>query len=115
MPTYIYVRADWPHFRWSDEKIVPQLVRVRHRQGRLIGRMEGLGFQFKAEAELQTLTEDVIKSTEIEGEILDREQARSSIARRLGMDIGALLPANRNVDGLVEMTLDATQKDKFKF
>jgi Fic family protein len=109
------VRADWPHFRWSDEKIAPQLVRVRHRQGRLIGRMEGLGFQFKAEAELQTLTEDVIKSTEIEGEILDREQARSSIARRLGMDIGALLPADRNVEGVVEMTLDATQKDKFKF
>jgi Fic family protein len=72
--------------------------------------MEGLGFQFKAEAVLQTLTEDVIKSSEIEGEVLDRAQVRSSIARRLGMDIGALLPADRNVEGVVEMMLDATQK-----
>src|SRR5664280_2385645 len=108
MPTYIYERADWPLFRWSEQKIAPQLVRVRHRQGRLIGRMEGLGFQFKAEAELQTLTEDVIKSSEIEGEVLDRAQVRSSIARRLGMDIGALTPADRNVEGAVEMMLDAT-------
>jgi len=110
MPTYIHERADWPHFRWSNEKIAPQLARVRHHQGRLIGRMEGLGFQFKAEAVLQTLTEDVVKSSEIEGEVLDREQVRSSIARRLGMDIGALLPADRNVEGVVEMMLDATQK-----
>jgi Fic family protein len=110
MSTYIHERADWPHFRWSDDKIAPQLVRVRHQQGRLIGRMEGLGFQFKAEAVLQTLTEDVIKSSEIEGEVLDRAQVRSSIARRLGMDIGALLPADRNVEGIVEMMLDATQK-----
>jgi Fic family protein len=110
MPTYVYERADWPQFRWSDEKIAPQLARVRHRQGRLIGRMEGLGFRFKAEAVLQTLTEDVIKSSEIEGEALDREQVRSSLARRLGMDIGALTPADRNVEGAVEMMLDATRK-----
>jgi Fic family protein len=115
MPTYIHERGDWPQFRWSEEKIAPQLLRVRYHQGRLIGHMEGLGFQFKAEAVLQTLTEDVIKSSEIEGEVLDRAQVRSSIARRLGMDIGALLPADRNVEGVVEMTLDATQKDKFKF
>jgi Fic family protein len=110
MPTYIYERADWPQFRWSEQKIAPQLARVRHRQGRLIGRMEGLGFRFKAEAVLQTLTEEVIKSSEIEGEALDRDQVRSSIARRLGMDIGALTPADRNVEGVVEMMLDATQK-----
>jgi len=109
MPSYIYQKAEWPNFRWDEAKIATQLAHVRHRQGRLIGRMEGLGFQFKAEAVLQTLTEEVIKSSEIEGEILDREQVRSSIARRLGMDIGALLPADRNVEGVVEMMLDATQ------
>jgi len=86
------------------------LSEVRHRQGRLIGRMETLGFQLRDEAVLQTLTEEVIKSSEIEGEVLDREQVRSSIARRLGMDIGGLTPADRNVEGVVEMTLDATQR-----
>ena len=110
MSSYIYELADWPQFRWSEEKLAAQLARVRHHQGRLIGRMEGLGFQFKAEAVLQTLTEEVIKSSEIEGEVLDREQVRSSIARRLGMDIGALMPADRHVEGVVEMMLDATQK-----
>jgi Fic family protein len=82
---------------------------VRHRQGRLIGRMETLGFPLRAEAILQTLTEDVVKSSEIEGEVLDRDQVRSSIARRLGIDIGGLTPADRNVEGVVEMILDATQ------
>ena len=82
---------------------------MRHRQGRLIGRMEGLGFQLRAEAVLHTLTEDVLKSSEIEGEKLDRDQVRSSIARRLGIDIGGLTPADRNVEGVVEMMLDATQ------
>jgi Fic family protein len=110
MPSFIHEQPDWPTFRWREDKIAAQLARVRHRQGRLIGRMEGLGFQFKAEAVLQALTEEVIKSSEIEGEILDREQVRSSIARRLGMDIGALMPADRNVEGVVEMMLDATQK-----
>jgi Fic family protein len=82
---------------------------VRHRQGRLIGRMEVLGFPLRNEAVLQTLTEEVMKSSEIEGEMLDREQVRSSIARRLGMDIGGLTAADRNVEGVVEMMLDATQ------
>src|SRR5271157_4757308 len=72
--------------------------------------MEALGFQLRAEAVLQTLTEDVLKSSEIEGEKLDRDQVRSSIARRLGVDIGALTPADRNVEGVVEMMLDATER-----
>jgi Fic family protein len=110
MMTYIHEGADWPKFRWSEGKIALQLADVRHRQGRLIGRMEGLGFPFKAEAFLETLTEEVIKSSEIEGEVLDKEQVRSSIARRLGLDIGALTPADRNVEGVVEMVLDATQR-----
>ena len=106
---YIHELKDWPVFRWSEEALTGRLAAVRHRQGRLIGRMEALGFQLKAEAVLQTLTEDVLKSSEIEGELLDKEQVRSSIARRLGMDIGALKPADRDVEGVVEMMLDATQ------
>ena len=109
MPTYIHELEDWPSFRWSHEKLASTLAAVRHRQGRLIGKMEGLGFQLRAEAVLQSLTEETIKSSEIEGEILDREQVRSSIARRLGMDIGGLTPVDRNGEGVVEMMLDATQ------
>jgi Fic family protein len=108
--TYIHERAGWPGFRWDHARISPLLVDVRHRQGRLIGRMEGLGFQLRAEAVLQSLTEEVVKSSEIEGEKLDRDQVRSSIARRLGIDIGGLLPKDRDVEGVVEMMLDATQR-----
>ena len=107
--TYIHERSNWPEFRWDSERISRLLVEVRHRQGRLIGRMEGLGFQLRKEAVLNTLTEDVLKSSEIEGEKLDRDQVRSSIARRLGIDIGGLTPADRDVEGVVEMMLDATQ------
>jgi Fic family protein len=107
--TYIHQADDWPHFRWSNEELAQRLAAVRHRQGRLIGRMEALGFPLREEAVLQALTEDVLKSSEIEGEILDREQVRSSIARRLGMDIGGLVAADRHVEGVVEMMLDATQ------
>src|SRR5208282_4263339 len=107
--TYIHERAGWPGFRWDYERISARLVDVRHRQGRLIGRMEGLGFQLRAEAVLDSLTEEVLKSSEIEGETLDRNQVRSSIARRLGLDIGGLTPTDRDVEGVVEMMLDATQ------
>ena len=107
--TYIHELPDWPNLRWSDEKLAQPLAAVRHRQGRLIGHMEALGFPLRAEAVLHALTEDVLKSSEIEGEVLDREQVRSSIARRLGMDIGGLVEADRNVEGVVEMMLDATQ------
>src|SRR5207302_2737307 len=79
-------------------------------QGRLLGRMDALGFNLQQEAVLQTLTSDVLKSSEIEGEKLDAEQVRSSIARRLGIDIGALKPADRDVEGIVEMMLDATRR-----
>lgn len=109
MTRYIHQQAGWPKFRWDEAALAAGLAEVRHRQGRLIGRMEALGFKLRAEAVLTTLTEDVLKSSEIEGEHLDREQVRSSIARRLGMDIGALTPADRNVEGVVEMMLDATQ------
>jgi Fic family protein len=107
---YIHERPQWPEFEWNSEEVSERLVLVRHKQGRLLGRMGSLGFNLKAEASLQTLTEEVVKSSEIEGEILDRDQVRSSIAQRLGMDIGALTPAERHVEGVVELMLDATQK-----
>ena len=110
MPSYIHERDDWPRFRWSEKKLANPLAAVRHKQGRLIGRMEALGFSLREEASLQTLTEEVVKSSEIEGEALDREQVRSSIARRLGIDIGGLEPVDRHVEGVVEMILDATEK-----
>jgi Fic family protein len=109
MTRYIHERTAWPNFTWDQKRLAAPLAALRHRQGRLIGRMEGLGFSLRAEAVLQTLTLEVLKSSEIEGEILDRDQVRSSIARRLGMDIGGLTPADRNVEGMVEMMLDATQ------
>src|SRR6266550_2758272 len=107
---YIHELQDWPRFTWNRAQLSEPLAAVRHRQGRLIGHMEALGFNLRQEAILQTLTADVLKSSEIEGEKLDAEQVRSSIARRLGMDIGALRPADRNVEGIVEMMLDATRR-----
>ncbi|MDH4226119.1 MAG: Fic family protein [Deltaproteobacteria bacterium] len=106
---FIHDLNDWPQFRWDINRLADRLASVRHRQGRLIGHMEALGFKLRAEALLQTLTDDVIKSSEIEGEMLDKEQVRSSIARRLGMDIGGLTSVDRHVEGVVEMVLDATQ------
>jgi Fic family protein len=110
MPEYVYERESWPKFDWSDEKLATPLAAVRHHQGRLIGHMEALGFKLRDEAVLETITEDVLKSSEIEGELLDKEQVRSSIARRLGIDIGEPIPAGHDVEGIVEMMLDATQK-----
>ena len=106
---YIHERSGWPALDWDSGRISQQLAEVRHRQGRLIGRMEALGFQLRTEAVLDTLTEDVLKSSEIEGEKLDRDQVRSSIARRLGIDIAGVTTADRNVEDVVEMMLDATQ------
>jgi len=106
---YIYQQPGWPKFSWNHGLIDVPLAALRHRQGRLLGRMESLGFPQRSEAVLQTLTQDVLKSGEIEGERLSAEQVRSSIARRLGMDIAGLIPADRGVDGVVEMALEATQ------
>jgi Fic family protein len=107
---FIHELDDWPKFHWNAETIAAPLAAVRDRQTRLIRHMEALGFNLQQEAVLQTLTADVLKSSEIEGEKLDAAQVRSSIARRLGMDIGALKPADRNVEGVVEMMLDATRR-----
>src|SRR5882672_3819077 len=107
---YIHHRTEWPEFRWDQSKLADLLAEVRHLQGRLLGRMESLGFRLREEAMLQVLTQDVVKTSEIEGEKLDAETVRSSIARRMGLDIGALRPVDRNVEGIVEIMLDATRK-----
>ena len=109
MSPYIYQFPDWPRFQWDSESLMPKIIDLRHRQGRLLGRMESLGFSLQMDAELQTVTLDVLKSSEIEGELLNADQVRSSVARRLGMDAGGATRADRAVDGVVEMMLDATQ------
>lgn len=106
--TYIHQRPEWPRLHWRAEIIGEQLTQIRLEQGRLIGRMEGLGFDLQQEAVLETLTEDVVNTSQIEGENLDPSAVRSSIASRLGIDIGALEPVDRDVEGVVDMMLDAT-------
>ncbi|MBY0403818.1 MAG: Fic family protein [Cyanobacteria bacterium] len=105
---FIYQHPDWPNFYWQPESLTEKLAATRHAQGRLVGRMEALGFSMQQEAILETLTQDVLKSNEIEGEHLDNQQVRSSIARRMGLDVGGLVPSDREVEGVVEMMLDAT-------
>lgn len=107
---YLWEQKEWPELTWDEGQLSKLLATVSHEQGRLQGKMETLGFDLRNEAHLRTLTEDVIKSSEIEGEKLDPDQVRSSIARRLGMDIAGLVQADRNVEGVVEMMLDATEK-----
>src|ERR1700730_3138598 len=108
MTEYIHRDQDWPKFHWDLDALSAPLADIRHRQGRLLGRMESLGFSLQKEAELETLTLDVLKSSEIEGENLPADHVRSSIARRLGMETAGTIP-EREVEGIVEMMLDATQ------
>jgi Fic family protein len=106
---YIWQRDDWPHWQFDLVRLSPLLAQVHQSQGRLLGRMHDLGVGLRDRATLQVLTEDVLKTSEIEGEKLNPESVRSSLARRLGVDIGALAEADRRVDGVVAMVLDATQ------
>jgi len=107
--SYIHQLNVWPKFIWDHKKITALLGPVRNRQGRFVGRVEAMGFSLRTEALLKTLTLDVVKSSEIEGEVLNADKVRSSIARRLGLDIAGMVPSDRDVDGVVEMMLDATQ------
>jgi Fic family protein len=107
--TWIHELTSWPHFSWDEVAIANQLISVRYRQGYLLGRMEMLGFDLKQEASLSVLTSEVVKSSAIEGEILNPEEVRSSLARRLGIVLGGLPQASRDVEGIVEVMIDATQ------
>ena len=108
--SYIYQLDEWPKFKWKTEKFLGLLTEARNLQGRLFGRMDSLGFELRNEAFLDTITLDVLKSFEIEGEILNPEQVRSSVARKLGLEFAGAVESDRNVDGVVEMMLDVTQK-----
>lgn len=110
MKIYTHEKENWTDFTWDNKKVMIKLGEARNQQGRLLGKMESLGFDLQNEAVLNTLTLDVIKSSEIEGEFLEIEQVRSSIARRLGIDIAGAVESERHVEGVVEMMLDATQK-----
>ena len=107
--TYIHQLPDWPRFQWSAERLAGPLAAVRNAQGRHLGKMETLGFSLQEEACLEVLTSDVVQSWAIEGERLDAREVRSSIASQLGLDVGGLPAAGREVEGIVEMMLDATQ------
>ncbi len=109
MAKYIYQYSNWPYFTWDEKKIQVILGKVRHLQGKLYGQISSLGFSLKKETLLSTLTLDVLKSSEIEGKILNYEQVRSSIARKLGIDYAGMVFPDRDVEGVVEMMLDATQ------
>lgn len=107
---WIHEQKDWPNFTWDERALSALLIQTRHQQGRLLGRMEALGFPIRQEASLDTLTTDVVTSSAIEGEELNQDEVRSSIARRLGIPLHNNTPVSRHVDGIVEMMLDATQK-----
>jgi Fic family protein len=107
--TYIHEKPGWPHFTWDGQALAAALAEVRYKQGRLLGKMEALGFDLRAEATLTVLTSDVVKSSAIEDEMLNPGEVRSSIARRLGLDVAGLPKAGRDVEGIVEMMLDATR------
>ena len=105
---YIHELPDWPNFTWRQEELIDHLAEIRYQQGRLLGRMEAIGFDLKIEAELNALTDTVVKTSEIEGEVLNIGEVRSSVASRLGVDIGGPEPSgNRNVDGIVDLMIDA--------
>jgi Fic family protein len=108
--TFIHETKEWPHLKWDDARLSTPLADVRYRQGMLLGHMKSLGFELRAKANLKALTTEVLKSSAIEGEMLDAVDVRSSIARRLGMDVGGTPSASRDVEGVVEMILNATQK-----
>jgi len=109
MAKYIYQYDNWPNFIWKEDEIQSILGKIRYLQGKIFGQINALGFSIKNETLLATLTLDVLKSSEIEGEILNYNQVRSSIARRLGLEYAGMVYSNRNVEAVVEMMLDATQ------
>lgn len=110
MAKYIYEYKDWTDFTWQDSVINSIFGEVRLMQGKIIGQMNALGFSAKEEATLTALTLDVVKSSEIEGELLNYEQVRSSIAKRLGINSAGIVKSSRHIEGIVEMMLDATQR-----
>src|SRR6476660_2011365 len=106
---YLYMNEDWPRFTWDAKRLVPYLSTARYKQGVLLGKMQALGYQLKKEATLAALTEETVKASAIEGQELNPESVRSSLARRMGLEAAGARPVDRNVEGIVEMMLDVTQ------
>src|SRR6266496_4566788 len=109
---YIYQLKEWPHFIWDQKKISEILIQLRHKQGQLLGGMESIGFHDQDTTVLKVLTQEVVKSSEIERESLDLSLVRSSVARQLGMEDAALNKVDRTIEGVVQMMLDAIQNFK---
>jgi Fic family protein len=112
MPRYVHQSKDWPEFTWDNDLLLGLLGNVRNLQGKLVGKMEALGFDFREKALLKNLTLDVLKSSEIEGEIYKVEEVRSSLAKKLGMDLPDLVPYDRNIDGIADILVDATRNNR---
>ena len=112
MTSFIYENKHWPDFTWDDQRIINLFGDVRNLQGRLLGRMDSLGFEYRNAAVLDTMTLDVIKSSEIEGVYLNLEQVRSSFARRLAIDLAGMVESDRRVEGSVDIMIDATRNYK---
>ena len=112
MNQFIYQKQEWPKFRWDNEYLLPKIGKVRNEQGKILGFMGSIGFELRKEASFEALTIDILNTNEIEGEILNRAEVRSSLARRLGMDLVGLIPSARNVDGVVDMMVDAIENNE---
>lgn len=106
---YIYQKQDWPKFRWDNEYLLPKIGAVRHLQGKALAGMESLGFELRKETNFKILTIDILTTNEIEGEVLNKAEVRSSLARKLGMDLADAIPSARNIDGVVDMMVDAVE------
>lgn len=115
MKIYLHEHENWTDFTWDNQQVMKLLGEARNRQGQLVGKMQSLGFDLQDETVLHTLTLDITKSSEIEGELLASDQVRSSIARRLGMDIAGAVESERHVDGIVEMMLARSDKSVRRF
>src|SRR5271170_6871714 len=107
--TYLYDLRDWPGFRWQAVALAEPLADVRYEQGLLLGKMRALGFPLQRQATLEAMTEETVKSSAIEGEILNPESVRSSFARRLGVRARKSGKVDRNVEGMVQVMMDATE------
>jgi len=112
MNQFIYQKQNWPKFKWDNEYLLPRIGKVRNEQGKILGFMQSIGFELRIEASFETLILDILKSNEIEGELLNKDEVRSSLARRLGMDLIGLIPSTRNIDGVVDMMVDAIENNK---
>jgi Fic family protein len=106
---YIYEYPEWPQFTWNNNDLITLVASVKNAQGKLIGKMSNLGFELIKQANLEIMTQEVLKSSEIEGEFLDNSKVRSSICRRLGLEMPGIITSDKNVDGIVDMMIDATQ------